>query len=807
MYAVVEQQLASVEWLLEHGAAPDTRGALGLTALMTAVTKGNVQITRALLRAGADCRVTEDVYGSTPLHYAAIVGHTYLAELLLKHAATAAGAGAPLVELRDFAGCTALHQAASNGFAELVALLLRSGAAVDARDVRGRTSLSFASAAGSAQVVRILLHARADVDSADEDGNTPLSVAANAATRKLLAPHSKAPQKPAPVTPEKGTGGGDALLGGSADVAGGPETPPQDAMMAGGGAAGDSGGKKKRKPKRKGASSTADDDGAPAAPSKPSSADAEIAQTAAAIAAAAAAATAAMMRDGDAAAVLAAERAAALSATVSGILAKVNKASEAASAMEAAEAAQAARVAKARNREARAAARRAAEEAARAAEAAEAAEAAAAVDSVLEAVVSDILEERYELRAAFQHWRSMALYAAALRAANTERQTALAVLESAYGGRLDALVSAAEAPATGCSAAHCPLCPRESTLTTSGGFSWMAEAVVPPMLPAAPAERHSVALSYGRVRIAARICGEMLRLPRLSPVQGAIRRQLLYYFSAANLARDAHLRSRMDLASGFVPIATVAGFNRVRYLTAERPSPELVASALLGCRLLEVSADGAGVRCHDWRRWLLHDPAARAAAGRTLRGDAPAFVPHVETEGHAAAVAAFAEYASAYRDAACAALAAGDMALRAWRDAASGATRRGHAAAAVVEHAKAALLAACNDAEAERRWGDAAACAVRDAAAALHAAARALRPAAAAEDWVPAAAERAPRTKRYAGGGAWAASGDAYSRQTGVKVGARDARLAVTLEGKVVAAAGGAGAEQWTVARLHDARR
>jgi len=777
---------------------------------MSAVTKGNMHIARALLRAGADCRAAEAAFGYTPLHIAAVEGHAAPAELLLKHAATAASAGAPLVELRDNARCTPLHCAAQYSHESLAALLLRAGAAVDARDARGRTPLSFAAAAGqSTPVLRILLHARADVDAADDNGDTPLSVAANAATRKLLLPHSKAAPKPAPVTPEKGTGGGDAPPDGSADVAGGPETPPQDAMLADSGASGGSAGKKKRKPKRKGAAAeeTADEE-APAVPTKPPSADASLAQTAATVAAAAAAAAAAMMRDGDAAAVLAAERAAAVNATISGIFAKVNAASEAANAMEAAEAAQAARVAEARNREARAAARRAAEEAARAAEAAEAAETAVIVDVVLAAVVSDILEEQDELRAAFQHWRSTALYAAAVRAAKAERQAALAVLESAYEGRLDALVSAAESPPAGCSAAHCLLCPRESTLTTSGGFSWMADAETQPTLPTAPAERHSVALSYGRVRIAARICGEILRLPRLSPVQGAIRRQLLYYFSAANLARDAHLRSRMDLATGFVPIATLAGFNRVRYLTAERPSPELVASALLGCRLLEVSGDGTGVRCHDWRRWLLHDPAARAAAAvRTLRGNAPAFVPHVESEGHAAAVAAFTEYSAAYRDAACSALAAGDLALRAWRDAASGATRRGHAAAAVVEHAKAALLAACNDAEAERRWGDAAACAVRDAASALLAAARALRPAITAEDWVPATAERAPRTRRHAGGGASASSGDAYSRQTGVRVGARDARLAVTPEGMVVAAVGREAEHQWTVARLHDARR
>ena len=43
-YAVIANQEAAGALLLELGASPDTRGALGMTSLMTAVTRGNSNV-------------------------------------------------------------------------------------------------------------------------------------------------------------------------------------------------------------------------------------------------------------------------------------------------------------------------------------------------------------------------------------------------------------------------------------------------------------------------------------------------------------------------------------------------------------------------------------------------------------------------------------------------------------------------------------------------------------------------------------------------------------------------------------------
>ena len=181
-------------------------------------------------------------------------------------------------------------------------------------------------------------------------------------------------------------------------------------------------------------------------------------------------------------------------------------------------------------------------------------------------------------------------------------------------------------------------------------------------------------------------------------------------------------------------------------------------------------------------------------------------MPHALSAAHAAAAVAFREYADAYGSAACVALAAADVALRAWRGGAAAVHRSKGDDAAAVEQSKAALLAACNAAEAERRWGDTAASAVRAAAGTLLAAVRRLR-AAQGEEWVT-TEERSARGHKRAGATTQSGADIAvYTRPGGVRVGARDARLAVTEQGVVVAEAGRAAARSWTVARLRDARR
>jgi len=88
-----------------------------------------------------DLDVTDDEFGYTPLHVAAIAGSADVLEILLN------------------------------------ARALRGNHDVDPLDGRGQTPLMRAAARGNEGVVRMLLLARADVNAEDKDGMKPLSIA------------------------------------------------------------------------------------------------------------------------------------------------------------------------------------------------------------------------------------------------------------------------------------------------------------------------------------------------------------------------------------------------------------------------------------------------------------------------------------------------------------------------------------------------------------------------------------------------------------------------------------------------------
>jgi hypothetical protein len=99
---------------------------------------------------------------------------------------------------------------------------------------------------------------------------------------------------------------------------------------------------------------------------------------------------------------------------------------------------------------------------------------------------------------------------------------------------------------------------------------------------------------------------------RATVVAHALREQVRYYFSAENMPGDAHLRGLMD-ARGFVPLASIATFYRVRALDA--PGVGTLAAALEHEASLELSADAGAVRSrHSWALVVAPLPAGAAAA-------------------------------------------------------------------------------------------------------------------------------------------------------------------------------------------------
>lgn len=98
--------------------------------------------------------------------------------------------------------------------------------------------------------------------------------------------------------------------------------------------------------------------------------------------------------------------------------------------------------------------------------------------------------------------------------------------------------------------------------------------------------------------------------------------QIEFYFSSSNLEGDAYLRSCMD-AQGWVPLATVASFNRCKALRASwtqysgLPDQHLwsrVALLLQASKGVEIHPAGTLVRKKgDWAAWLLPLPWSAAS--------------------------------------------------------------------------------------------------------------------------------------------------------------------------------------------------
>ncbi|KHN12624.1 La-related protein 1B [Glycine soja] len=84
-----------------------------------------------------------------------------------------------------------------------------------------------------------------------------------------------------------------------------------------------------------------------------------------------------------------------------------------------------------------------------------------------------------------------------------------------------------------------------------------------------------------------------------SPLSNMIVYQIEYYFSDANLVKDAFLRSKMD-EQGWVPVTLIADFPRVKSLTT---NIQLILDSIRTSAIVEVQGDKLR-RLNEWKRWL-----------------------------------------------------------------------------------------------------------------------------------------------------------------------------------------------------------
>jgi Zn-dependent protease with chaperone function len=146
--AVVQGNLIKVNELLQDGVELDTQDYDGWTALHWAVQDSNVDVTQAILEAGANANIEDDYYGQVPLMLATSNGNTEIVTLLLQ-------AGAD-INHQDYDGWTPLMYAVSNGQIDTVQALLAAGASTEHQDYSNSTALMHAIKQGHNEIVSLL---------------------------------------------------------------------------------------------------------------------------------------------------------------------------------------------------------------------------------------------------------------------------------------------------------------------------------------------------------------------------------------------------------------------------------------------------------------------------------------------------------------------------------------------------------------------------------------------------------------------------------------------------------------------------
>lgn len=102
-------------------------------------------------------------------------------------------------------------------------------------------------------------------------------------------------------------------------------------------------------------------------------------------------------------------------------------------------------------------------------------------------------------------------------------------------------------------------------------------------------------------------------LPAISQeqLQLAVRQQIEYYFSIANLVKDVFLRSKMN-DEGWISLHVIASFNRVRMLT---PDLAMIVEALVDSPTVELSVDSLFIRPRaGHQQWILPESQRDASA-------------------------------------------------------------------------------------------------------------------------------------------------------------------------------------------------
>jgi ankyrin repeat protein len=188
MWAVSRGDVDAAKELLKLGAKPGGRNTLGATVLCEAISSNNTELIELLLKAGADPNLG-NFDDQTPLMLAARAGSLPMVEVLAK-------AGAKIDTREKFRGQSALMWAVGSntaGAAAVTEFLIKQGAEVDFRSAAndwgnqmtgepraqyrangGLTPLLYSTRSGCVECARLLLKAGAKLERPTPDGVSPL---------------------------------------------------------------------------------------------------------------------------------------------------------------------------------------------------------------------------------------------------------------------------------------------------------------------------------------------------------------------------------------------------------------------------------------------------------------------------------------------------------------------------------------------------------------------------------------------------------------------------------------------------------
>lgn len=206
-YASCWGAIKCTKLLLKRGAEIDAKSSDKSTPLIFACEKGNVDIARALIEAGASLENKNDLDekgGATPLLIAAHNARLPVLELLIEkgakvnestvdglnalHLAIRCGSDRPDildvlikagtdVNKKTISGDTPLHYAAFMGYLGCAQKLLESGAKMEEKGQNESTPLIFAAREGQFSIVKFLVGKGASMKEKDKDGDTALECA------------------------------------------------------------------------------------------------------------------------------------------------------------------------------------------------------------------------------------------------------------------------------------------------------------------------------------------------------------------------------------------------------------------------------------------------------------------------------------------------------------------------------------------------------------------------------------------------------------------------------------------------------